>query len=148
MRFPYDKYSVRGTTPNAWALAFRPMVPVRVIGPADDRDLFGPADTGADDTLLPDHLATALGVVGLTAPVPIEGIGGGAFARFGVVDLELTDGRTTVRWAARVGFSTHPRPVFGHKGFLQFFRATFHGRRRHLDLVPNGTAPPPAFPAP
>ena len=46
------------------------------------------------------------------------------------------------------GFSSAPPPVYGMKGFLQFFRATFHGRQRYLDLVPHGNAPPPTFPAP
>jgi hypothetical protein len=124
------------------------MVNVRVIGPAGDRDVFGRVDTGADDTLIPDHFAAALGVVHLTDPVPIIGIGGGATARFGAVDLEVSDGQTSYRWSAWVGFSSAPPPVYGIKGFLQFFRATFNGRQRYLDLVPHGHAPPPMFPAP
>jgi hypothetical protein len=121
------------------------MVPVRVIGPSGDRDVLGRADSGSDDTLLPQQLAVALGVTSLTDPVPMGGVGGGNFARFGTVDLEIGDGKTVYRWSAYVGFSPHPLPLLGLKGFLQFFTAAFNGRRRHLDLVPNGTAVPPSF---
>jgi hypothetical protein len=148
MRFPYTRYPVQGTTPNAVALSLRPMITVRVIGPAGDDDVFGRVDSGADDTLLPDYLIARLGVAGLSGYVVIGGIGGATLARFGTVDLEIGQGQTSSRWSARVGFYSHPVPVFGLKGFLQFFTATFNGRRHHLDLVSNGTALPPTFPAP
>jgi hypothetical protein len=148
MRFPYTPFTVQGTIPNAYALSLRPMITVRVIGPAGEDDVFGRVDSGADDTLLPDYLVARLGVAGLSGPVVIGGIGGATLARFGTVDLELSQGQASTRWSARVGFSSHPGPVFGLKGFLQFFTATFHGRRHHLDLRPNGTAPPPGFTAP
>jgi hypothetical protein len=126
----------------------RPMINVRVIGPAGDDNIFGRVDSGADDTLLPDYLIATLGVIGLSMPIPIGGIGGAALARYGTVDLEIGQKRASFRWAAYVGFYPHNVPVFGIKGFLQFFTATFNGRLRHLDLRSNGIAPPPGFPAP
>jgi hypothetical protein len=124
------------------------MLSVRVIGPAGDQGVFGLADTGADDTMLPDPLSADLGVTSLSAPVLIGGIGGVTYVRFGTVDMEVSDGSGSYRWSARVGFSPHPQPVLGIKGFLQFFTATFNGRLRRLDLRPNGMAPPPRFPVP
>jgi hypothetical protein len=147
MRFPYTRYTVQGTIPNAYALSLRPMIAVRVTGPAGDDDVFGRVDSGADDTMLPDYLVARLGVAGLSGPVVIGGIGGAILARFGSVDLEILRGQSSCCWSARVGFYPHPVPVFGLKGFLQYFRATFDGRRHLLDLIPNGTAPPRSFPA-
>ena len=149
MRFPYRGYTVRGTTPSAITLVFRPMVPVRVISPGGDRDVLCRADTGADDTLLPHDLVAALGITGLSPPVNIGGIGGTIFAHFGTVDLEISDGQTTYQWGAHVGFHANSlytsTPVVGLRGFLRLFRATFDGQFRHLDLVPNGLAAPPSF---
>jgi hypothetical protein len=148
MRFPYRPYIVQGTTPNATAMVFRPMVPVRVISSVGDRDVLCRADTGADDTLLPHDLVTALGITGLSPPVNVGSLGGNILAEFGTVDLEISDGQATYRWAAYVGFHTsslyRSTPVVGLKGFLQFFTATFDGQFRHLDLVPNGLAAPPS----
>ena len=78
MRFFYTRYTVQGTTPNSYALSSRPMINVRVIGPAGDDDIFGRVDSGADDTLLPDYLIATLGVNGLSLPIPIGGIGDAA----------------------------------------------------------------------
>jgi hypothetical protein len=148
MRFPYSRYTVQGTQPNTVALAFRPMVNVWVIGPTGNRDVFGRVDTGCDDTLIPQSFATALGVIQLTNPVLISGLGGGSTAQFGAVDLEISDGQSSYRWSAWMGFSSTPTPVYGIKGFLQFFRATFNGRKRYLDLFPQHYAPPPTFRVP
>src|SRR5437763_656999 len=110
MRFPYAGYTIRGTVPNSKALVFRPMVPVRVIGPTGDRDVFGRVDSGADDTMLPAAVAGAIGVTGLTPAVAIGGIGGNVLASFGTVDLEISDGQTVYRWQAYVGFCSHTLP--------------------------------------
>ncbi len=146
MRFRYHRYRLLGAPPGA--ILFRPMVVVRVIGPTGDWDELGRVDTGADETVIPNHIATAVGVVDVSDPVLISGIGGGAVARFGAVDLEISDGQTSYRWSASVAFSTSPLAVYGINGFLQFFRATFNGRHRFLDLVPQGQAPPPTFHVP
>jgi hypothetical protein len=148
MRFPYGRYTVQGTMPNAITLVFRPMVAVRVISPRGDRAVLCRVDTGADDTLLPHDIVKALGITGLSPPVNIGGIGGSISAEFGTVDLEISDGRTAYRWRARVGFHSSRldtcTPVVGLKGFLQYFTATFDGRLHLLDLVPNGLAVSPS----
>jgi hypothetical protein len=143
MRFPYTRFTVQGTIPNSTVLSLRPMITVRVTGPLGNIDYFGRIDSGADDTLLPEYLVASLGITGLSGPVVIGGIGGATLARFGTVDLEISQGQASVKWSARVGFSSHNAPLFGLKGFLQFFTATFNGRRHYLDLLPNGTALPP-----
>jgi hypothetical protein len=123
------------------------MVEVRVIGPTGDWDELGRVDTGSDETLIPNQIAAEIGVV-MDDPVPVGGVGGGMLARFGTVDLELSDGQTSYRWSASVAFSPYPVALWGLNGFLQYFRATFNGRRQYLNLVPQGYAPPPMFPVP
>ncbi|MFO0953719.1 MAG: hypothetical protein U0835_21700 [Isosphaeraceae bacterium] len=138
MRFAYQSYPVRGIGTQRYVMVHRPMIPVRVIGPAGDDNLLGLADTGADDTLLPDFLIGPLGVV--IAPgdrAVIVGIDGGtSVVKFGTVDLELPG----FRWSARVGFHASFNTVLGRLGFLEHFTATFNGQRRYVNLTPNGTA--------
>jgi hypothetical protein len=143
MRFSYQTYLVRGVGKSLYAQVHRPVISIRVIGPNGDDVLMGLADTGADDTLLPDFLIGALGV----AIVPgdqasIVGIDGGTtVVRYGTVDLELPG----YRWSARVGFHARFNAILGHVGFLDHFTATFNARRRHLTLTPNGSAPAPTM---
>lgn len=150
MRFSYTRFTVAGNQPKSRSLVFRPMISVRIIGPSGNVDVFGRVDTGADDTLIPDHFAAAIGVNQLSNPVLINGVGGGAAARFGSVDLEISDGQNSYRWSAWIGFVSppHPPPLYGLRGFLRFFRAGFNGRRHYLDLTPLGNAPPPQFVGP
>jgi hypothetical protein len=148
MRFPYQSYPVRGVAAHL-ALVHRPALPIRVIGPAGDALAFGLVDTGADDVLLPDRFIEPLGVAIHPEHVTIGAFGGGAVSvRFGTVDLELRRRGAVLRWSARVAFHAGGRALLGHAGFLEHFTATFNGRRRHVTLTPNGTAPPPTMPLP
>jgi hypothetical protein len=52
VRFPYTRFNVRGTRANSRALVLRPMVDVRVIGPAGKDIVTALVDSGSDDTLL------------------------------------------------------------------------------------------------
>jgi hypothetical protein len=122
------------------------VIPVRVIGPSGDDNLLGLADTGADDTLLPDVLIGPLGAVITPGDqAVIVGIDGGTtVVRYARVDLELPG----YRWSARVGFHASFSTMLGHTGFLDHFTATFNGKRRQMTLTPNGTAPAPTMPNP
>jgi len=120
------------------------MIPVRVVGPNGDDNLLALADTGGDDTLLPDYLIKTLGVVIVPgAQAVIAGLGGGtSVVRYGTVDLEFPG----YRWSARVGFHASFNTVLGHSGALEHFTATFNGGRRYVNLTPNGTAATPTLP--
>ena len=49
----------------------------------------------------------------------------------------------SVKWSASVGFTTtRTRAIWGHAGFLNYFTATFDGRRKSVRLDPNDTFPP------
>jgi hypothetical protein len=131
-------------------MVYRPMVPIRVIGPGGSYELLGLADSGADDVLLPEFLIERLGItIEPSDRIVISGITGEAtLAQYGTVDLELARGARPYRWSALVGFYGRTKTVLGHVGFLDHFTATFNGRQRQLTLQSNGTAPPAVYPVP
>jgi hypothetical protein len=148
MRFKYQAYPVKGTGPTLYSMVWRPVVPIRVIGPSGEDVVHGRVDTGADDTLLPEFLIASLGVAVDPADVgQIEGIGGHLITvQYATVDLEIPAPPQIYRWNARVGFHARHNAVFGHVGFLDYFSALFNGRTREVVLLPNGTGRPPVRP--
>lgn len=138
MRFLYHPYPVRGTGSSRYKIVHRPTILVRVVGASGGDEIMGLVDTGADDTLLPDFLIKPLGVtIDPADKAIVVGIDGGTFVvRYGELDLELPG----YGWSARVGFHASFNAVLGHAGFLEYFTATFNGRRCYLNLTPNGTA--------
>src|SRR5215218_144805 len=115
MKYDYQEYIVRGTGTTRHELVHRPIIPVRVIGPTGDDTLLGLADTGADDTLLPDYLIGPLGVVIVPGhQAMIVGFDGGTtVVRYGTADLELPVPGGGYRFSARVGFHASFRVILG-----------------------------------
>ncbi|QDV32267.1 pepsin/retropepsin-like aspartic protease family protein [Tautonia plasticadhaerens] len=149
MRFPYQGYPVRGPDGAHLTLLYRPVIPVRIIGPAGDALAYGLVDTGADDTLIPDRFLGPLGVrVASGGGATIGSVGGAVPVRYGTVDLELRRRGRSHCWSALVGFYAGNRVILGHTGFLEYVTASFNGQRRSLTLTPNGTAPPPTMSSP
>ena len=142
IRFPYKSFPVRGTRSGSYDTLYRPIIPIRVFGPAGRDSDLGWVDTGADDTLLPDKLIGLLGISLDPADHSIiVGIAGSMMVvRYGIVDLEIPGAGGGYRWSAWVGFHAGPKIVLGHNGFLEYFTASFNGRSRHLTLTPNGKA--------
>ena len=66
LKFPYQGYPVRGIGTTYQTLVYRPMVPIRILGPGGEALAYGLLDTGADDTLLPAYLIGPLGLVAHT----------------------------------------------------------------------------------
>jgi hypothetical protein len=133
---------------------YRPIIPVRLLGPGGDRATDGLLDAGSDETILPDHLAGHIGVdltgaterqvdlVGRPAPVP---------CRYTSVRLQITDGvRETYEWTAVVGFASTPLRygILGHGGCLEYFDAEFRGADREVVLIPNRSFPGTRVPMP
>jgi hypothetical protein len=143
MKFAYQKILVRGVGPASTEKVFRPIIPVRIHGNRAGASELGLVDTGCDDTLFPIRLAPLLGVGFSPGDYSaISGIDGGSFlVRYAQVDLELRASGESLRWSARVGFHPLERVVLGHSGFLDYFTASFNGRRRLLTLTANGQAP-------
>jgi hypothetical protein len=98
-------------------------------------------DPGSDDTLLPLSLGQMIGAhMDATQNWKVEGIGGHAAAVFlGEVVIELTDGGQIFRWPAKIGLvdfadAQDEIVLVGHAGCLDYFRATFDGHQRLLEI--------------
>jgi hypothetical protein len=121
----------------------RPIIPVVLHGPSGKRLLDGLLDTGSDRTLFPQREAQ---IVGLPLPDNPDGhirTAGGVSIPYRLSDavLELRASATVVRWRASVAFAEAPLQIIhlGHRGFLEYFRSTFHGpgKRIVLERQPN-----------
>ena len=150
MKFSYKAYTVPGIGATSQVTIHRPTIPLHVFGPGGECDAYGLLDTGADDTLLPNYLMDQLGLpMPIGERIKIVGIGGAINdVVFATVDLEISRGKLTYRWSARVGFYGGIRAILGHSGVLEHFLATFNHRQRYATLQPNGPLPPPAMLAP
>jgi hypothetical protein len=149
VRIPYVPVSYRQSIPSlgGGVVRYRPVMAVRLTGPRNDWLRDGLLDTGADETIFGEIVATIIGLdldqaeardVGLVGrPQPVR-------CRYAPVRLRITDGlRETYEWTAVVGFAaTRLRyPLLGHSGFLQFFDAEFRGADRAVILTPNRSFP-------
>jgi len=123
----------------------RPVLAVRITGPARSLLLDGLLDTGSDDTVFEEWVAAALALDLSHAPERQVGLVGRANlvrCRYAPVGLRITDGlRETYQWTTLVGFvSTHLRySLLGHAGCLQFFDAIFRGADQEVVLTPNSS---------
>jgi hypothetical protein len=118
----------------------RPVVTVSAIGPKNAFPMVGRLDTGSDDTVFPERLASIIGVDLSNAPIgqsrtanmtPIT-------VRYAQITLRITDGIERREWPAWVGFTPAvQQPLLGFAGFLQFFTAAFHGDREVVELTVN-----------
>lgn len=126
---------------------YRPVVKIRLTSPHGNLRLAGMLDTGADETVFREDVATAVGIdltgaeerqvelVGRPAPVR---------CRYAAVQLQITDGHLgTYEWTAVVGFAAArlPYSILGHGGCLQFFDADFRGADHEVILIPNSSFP-------
>jgi hypothetical protein len=148
MRFAYQGYPVSGVGSSRLQIVYRPVIPIRLIGPGGQASGYGLLDTGADDTLLPLRLAAVLGVeIKPAMKTRIAGIGGIAMsADFATIDLELGRRKTIYRWSATVGFYDGIKTILGQNGVLEFFLASFNHRARIATLQPDGKLPLPVHP--
>jgi hypothetical protein len=134
--------------PSGLTFLYQPVISVLVLGPQGSDLLLAMVDTGSDDVILPRSLAPTLGVtVDDTQAIPVTGVTGhqSTFAPGGV-ELEISDGVETYRWAATARFLSFPDPqrqlaMLGHSGCLEYFTATFDGYKKELHLTPNANFP-------
>ena len=151
LRFAYLPEPLGGPPPPSLpagaAVHWRPLLPVRIIGPTGLFRSFPRAllDPGADDTILPMDLVAVLGVTLLAeAGHGVRWRGQRYPLRFGNVQLELSDDSgATWRWPATVGFSPAliRYPILGNAGCLQFLDALFRGEDRSVELETNRSYP-------
>src|SRR3989344_3423161 len=127
---------------------YRPEILVRVFGPDTSKSFQALVDSGSDVTIFPYATADALGVIPdrkLTRQV--KSASGHAVEVFmGEITLELRQGQDYYHWTTAIGFasvtgSMHEGALLGHEGFLEYFTATFDGKKRELSLKPNSRLP-------
>jgi hypothetical protein len=123
----------------------RPIVAVTLIGPADSRPHDALLDTGGDETIFPDKLASKIGIDLANAPAgQIHRIGAAVIdVRYAEVTLRLADNNERREWNAWIAFARQKLPysVLGFAGCLQFFTSTFHGDREEVTLEVNSLYP-------
>ena len=150
LRFPYlEEPLLRSAPPSLPASSvsrWRPLVPVRVIGPKGDSRLFLRClvDPGSDDTIFPLDLAALIGIqLGSLRKYSVRWRGQGYTLKFAAVELELTDSTETWRWPTVIGFSDAPirYPLLGIAGSLQFMNVTFHGQEQVVTFETNTLYP-------
>jgi len=145
VRFPYRRYHVQETSARPQLVTiYRPVIPVRVLGPRGDAFIFGLLDSGADTTVLPGFLVDRIGVDLEPQTGRFRGVGGQVVTvSFGTVDLELHQGNESYRWPARVGFlDVRTVAVLGRAALLEYFDVTFLGADNAVTLERN-TSPLP-----
>ena len=125
---------------------YRPLLAVRVRSATRSLLRDGLIDSGADDTVFPEHLALNLGLDLTNAPqLAINLAGRGVLVcRYASVELTISDGiLETYEWTATVGFVPVPlrNPLLGHAGFFDFFDVDFRKVSREALIVPNAAFP-------
>jgi hypothetical protein len=117
---------------------------VSVVGPISASPVVARVDSGSDDTLFPESVASAIGISLINAPTEVHRSQsqGNLVARFARVNLRMTDGVEFRDWPAWVGFvRALRRPVLGFGGCLQFFTTTFFGDAEIVDFQVNPLYP-------
>ena len=123
----------------------RPLIPVTVIGSGGTHLLDGLVDSGADGILVPDYIASIIGVdLATAAQETTRGIGGvRVTASYVDVTLRIADQHEQREWSAWVGFApmNSRNAILGRAGFLQYFTASFHGDLEFVELTVNALYP-------
>ncbi|HUY36716.1 MAG TPA: hypothetical protein VMV69_28535 [Pirellulales bacterium] len=124
----------------------RPLLAVRITGPAGSRLRDGLLDTGADETILDPSVAPQIGAdLSRAVEREVNLVGRGRIrSRYVSVRLRISDGvAETYEWDTVVGFAPFPvlRCLLGFAGFLQFFDTCFQGANEKATLLPNHVFP-------
>jgi hypothetical protein len=151
VKFPFRAREVAPSPGHASTRIWRPIVPIRVFGPAGIRLAFGLLDTGADETKLPMELAKPLGIsIDTAEPARFLGIAGqqakGFYGRD--VGFELRQNKRSYRWIVRriaflYDYAEAPDEeritiTLGNVGFFRFFNTDFDYQRGRVSIRPNG----------
>jgi hypothetical protein len=148
MIWPYRRFPTRQPIVTLGGLSYRskPILPFTVIGPGGTTLEEGLADTGADDTILPESIAAFIGLDLTDAPSGhTRGPAGlnRAALRYAEVTLRLAQGTELREWRGWVGFvpAQLPYSLVGQAGFLRFFTTVFRPDVEEFDLTVNSLYP-------
>jgi len=148
MRFDYRAWIGFSTDTGEPIAFFRPVVTLKVYGPQGFASHDALVDTGADTCIFPRKVAVALGIHEEPTKGPDATAYGGELlpATFADIEVELSDGETTLKWPLLAYFHETADDgddtlILGHTGFLEFFITTFIGEDFALELSPNDYLP-------
>lgn len=146
MRFDYTTIVSSAPDTGELVVIFRPEIRLTVHGPLGSGDFVALVDSGADNTILPVSIASALGIPLTSGKGPTaKAFGGQEIAlSYADIELQLIHAQGRLRWLARVYFAENADEetlILGHHGFLDYFTATFIGEDCALDLEPNSYLP-------
>jgi hypothetical protein len=154
VRFPFRPCDVVPSAAHPFPTIWRPIVPIRVSGPAGTSKLFGLLDTGADETTIPMNVAALLGLeLDPREPARFLGTGGQQAKGFYGKDVgfEFRQGKKSYRWVIpKVACLYDPPEAIGEEtitltlgqiGFLRYFNVTFDNQRARVEIRPNGLFP-------
>src|SRR5437660_879219 len=133
LRFAYQRVAVARPVASLHGRMERPRpyINVTILGPGGTAYQKALLDSGSDDTVFPEPIASAIGIDLTNAPWGTSiGMGGGSgLLRFAQVTLRIADNKERREWQAWVGFTTAPlrHSLLGYGGLLQYFTATFRG---------------------
>jgi hypothetical protein len=145
--FPYFPLPTAAPIPSlGWArVRYRPIVPIRILGPTGSRLFDACLDCASDDTIFPRSVARKLGIdLSGAAQGQARPVGGMVIPySYAAVTLRLSDGLETCEWQATVGFVDQALrwALLGHAGFLDFFDTELRGARRETFMAPNSLFP-------
>ena len=154
MKFPFRPCEVDPSPAHPSTRTWRPIVPIRLSGPAGTRRLFGLLDTGADETKLPIEVAHEIGIaIDPQEPARFRGVSGHQAKGFYGSELgfELKQGKKSFRWVVPKVACLYDPPdatdedqitiTLGQVGFFRFFNVTFDSQRAWVTIHPNGLHP-------
>jgi len=147
LRFPYARTTLRRPAPTLAGAAarHRPFLLVGVTGPAGAVGRQFRLDSGADDTILPQSFASALGLDLTNAPLAEAESASGAVVQYpcSLVKLRISDGVEYCEWDAVIGFLNVSRQtgLAGLAGFLNYFDVELFGDGHEFTLTPNASFP-------
>jgi hypothetical protein len=119
---------------------YRPMVAVWIWGPVRSFIADGLVDTAADCTLLTPPVAHTIGIDpgALTESTIVETAAIDQVpCKVTTVTLGLFRDAVRLFWMARVAVPIVPmnRCLWGYRGFLEYFQASFYGPDLYFDLI-------------
>jgi predicted aspartyl protease len=137
VKFVYTGYEVNPSpaAPDRTIL-YRPVIPVRFIGPKASRDVYALLDTGADESYITESMAERLGVIPLSRTTStIQSASGELSVVYGHITAEVADDEEAYSLTVPVGVVDWSEAILGHS-FLEYFEATFSYAEKLVTLTP------------
>jgi predicted aspartyl protease len=139
--FPYIGYEVEDAhAANGTSVIYRPIVPVLFVGERRAADFRGLLDTGADETIISQEMAEAIGAKLIPgARNRIVSAGGDVPLTYARVQIEVELGDDNLTWNAIVGVAEQgwEEALLGFRGFLEYFDVLFLGEALQVEISRN-----------